>query len=133
MARALGAPLAFCYAAACAAVAHPPEQPPAGRPGTPTSATSGTYQCREEPCGDRRDPSRELGPLSNSAPPVTGLATESGVAASNRGARGSVQRSAPRTPGPRIAAFEDWPAGRSPQEIGARVVRNYLARPLALG
>ena len=29
--------------------------------------------------------------------------------------------------------FDSWPAGSSPQEIGARVARNYLARPLALG
>jgi unsaturated rhamnogalacturonyl hydrolase len=29
--------------------------------------------------------------------------------------------------------FDAWPAGSSPREVGARVVRNYLSRPLALG
>ncbi|HXU02631.1 MAG TPA: glycoside hydrolase family 88 protein [Polyangia bacterium] len=36
-------------------------------------------------------------------------------------------------PTAKVAAFEGWPAGTSPQEIGERVARNYAARPLALG
>ena len=30
----------------------------------------------------------------------------------------------------RIAAFENWPAGTSPAEVGTRVAENYVARPI---
>lgn len=51
-------------------------------------------------------------------------------AASNRGARVSARRDLPASA---AASFDSWPAGSSPREVGARVARNYLARPLALG
>jgi rhamnogalacturonyl hydrolase YesR len=63
--------------------------------------------------------------LSNPAPTATIPALGAGAVTSNRGARGEARSAAP-------ALFESWPAGSSPREIGLRVVRNYLARPLSL-
>ena len=84
--------------------------------------------CRGGSLRDRSASARELRTLSNSPLAVTGPTPAPD--ASNRGARAPAQRS-PGTPP--LADFTGWPAGSSPQEVGARVARNYLARPLALG
>ena len=60
--------------------------------------------------------------LANTSPAASTSAPGADTVASNRGARAHVH------PSP----FEGWPAGSSPREIGVRVVRNYLARPLSL-
>jgi rhamnogalacturonyl hydrolase YesR len=68
---------------------------------------------------------REWKTLSNS--PLADTGATPGPDASNRGTLGS-------TPRAQAAAvpFTGWPAGSSPHEVGARVARNYLARPLDL-
>jgi rhamnogalacturonyl hydrolase YesR len=114
------------------AVPAPPAAPPTDG-AVPTGPESQLDRCREEPSRDRRSPCRELGPLSDTAPAANGPRLGADANTSNRGARASAQRSAANvTPGA-PTPFDSWPAGRSPQEVGARVVRNYLARPLALG
>ena len=115
--------------------ARQPEPPFSAAPSTPrspdrrrrsprrTSAAKGQVVIASAQC-------RELGPLSNPAPASSGPGPGADVAASNRGARASVPRASAVTG---AGLFDSWPAGSSPQEVGARVARNYLARPLALG
>jgi rhamnogalacturonyl hydrolase YesR len=102
-----------------------PSQAPA-QPPAPTGSKA--ELCREGPSRDRDAQCRELGPLSNSDFAVSGSGLATDAPAASRGARPSVLRSS-------IAAtpFDGWPAGSSPQEVGARVARNYVARPLVLG
>jgi rhamnogalacturonyl hydrolase YesR len=83
--------------------------------------------CREGSNNDREAQCRELGPLPNPAFAVSGPAVAPDAPATSRGAR------MPSPPASTTASFESWPAGTSPREVGARVARNYLARPLALG
>jgi len=115
-----------------AAPAAPTPPPPAPAPASPPAPPSGPPSegaapgipqsregfCREGSDRDRTPPCRELGLLSNPAFAVAGP----DAAASKRGARAPVQ-----------APFQTWPAGSSPQEVGARVAKAYLARPLAFG
>ena len=114
--------------------AEPAAAPPApASPTTPTpeppdgGAGAGIPQSREDFCRegsdrDRRAPCRELRPLSNPAVAVAGPGPGQDAASLKRGARAPLQ-----------APFQSWPAGSSPQEVGARVAKTYLARPLAFG
>lgn len=45
----------------------------------------------------------------------------------------SPKTTTPAAPGSAAALFGDWPAGSSPQEIGGRIIENYLGRPLPTG
>jgi unsaturated rhamnogalacturonyl hydrolase len=101
----------------------------AAEPGPPPAEPQAD-QCREGQSRDRDAECRELGPLSNPAPASSGPGPGADVAASKRGARASIPRASAVTG---AGLFDSWPAGSSPQEVGARVARNYLARPLALG
>jgi unsaturated rhamnogalacturonyl hydrolase len=101
-------------------------------PAQPSSQVDPKVQlCREGSSRDRAGECRELGTLSNSDFAVSGSGLATDAPAARGGARAAIQRSSVAVTAP--APFEDWPAGSSPQEVGARVARNYLARPLALG
>jgi len=106
------------------ATVEPPAVPnPMPPPNTaiPSGPESTGESCRVGPIGDRRAVCRELRPLSARAPAVDGPAMTS-----TRGTWASAQR-------PASTILDGWPAGTSPQEVGARVAKNYLARPLTLG
>jgi len=76
-------------------------------------------------------PPGNVGPMSDGVS-AAGSGLGADAAASNRGARASVARAASDAAAD-VAPFDAWPAGSAPQEIAARLARNYLARPLALG
>jgi unsaturated rhamnogalacturonyl hydrolase len=99
-------------------------------PPPPPAPLSQDEVCREGSTRDRGASCRELRPLSNSAIAVAGPGSGPEAPASSRVARPSIQ---PPSTGPTGSPLEAWPVGSSPQEVGARVVRNYLGRPLALG
>ena len=102
-----------------------------GSPAPPTPPPQNV--CREGSTRDRAGQCRELGPLSNPAGTLSGPGPgPADAVAANRGVRAAAPRSAPPDV-TRVAAFETWPVGSSPQEVGIRVVTNYVARPLALG
>jgi hypothetical protein len=104
---------------------------PTAAPPPPAPPQPQTDLCREGPNGDRGAHCRELGPLPNPAPAPTSPGSRLGVPTSDRG---GVRPPEPGTAAAtRAAPFDSWPAGSSPQEVGARAARNYLARPLALG
>lgn len=107
---------------------------PTAPPAAPAPPAPGAREdlCREGSTRDRGASCRELGPLSNPtlAPTGPGPGPESGVSPWKGATRASVQRAAPAQAV--LAAFDSWPTGSSPQEVGARLVRNYLARPLDL-
>src|SRR5262245_54520843 len=106
--------LAGCWIAACAPAARQPPKPP-----TSPGAAAGNDLCREELNRDREASCRELRPLSNPALALTGPDSGPYVPTLNREAS--------------MGLFDNWPAGTSPREIGVRVAKNYLARPLVLG
>src|SRR5262245_12994502 len=117
MFRALGAGFVACWLAACV--------PPAPPPG------SQMQLCRGGQNRDRGVDCRELGPMANPAPAVTRPAPGPDAGDQDRAARPAGPRSSSTAAG--AAPFEGWPAGSSPREVGARVAKNYLARPLSLG
>jgi hypothetical protein len=124
-------------------VASPPAHRARGPPEAPRTGPSANL-CRERSCGDRWDPSRELGPLSSPAPPATAPESGPGAVASNRGARASVQRSAPAW----LALVQYLDAGGNVRDVcvgtgeaatsgggtsAATQVRYYLDRPRSAG
>jgi unsaturated rhamnogalacturonyl hydrolase len=110
---------------------------PAGGDSAPETPRAQAAACREGPGRDRDARCRELGSVSNPAPAVTGPEAGPQAVASNRGVPAFVPRSTATAAAmgvtPQATQFDAWPAGTSPQEVGARVAKNYLARPLALG
>jgi unsaturated rhamnogalacturonyl hydrolase len=132
-------PLPTAPASAPPAAAPPPAAgppPSAPEPGPPAdSAVPGNPEsrsdlCREGAPSDRPGACRELGLLSNLAPTAAGPGPGPDAVPASR----TMQASAPRSAQPAGAtSFEAWPAGSAPREVGARVIKNYLARPLPIG